>query len=1068
MQTDTELNDLFEALIKLPPSADPTQLCTRILRRDGTTHGLPPRARAFVATLLASALSEQAKHLERYEAISLLKEAVSLYNTALNNCDMPTMISSVEGLSLYVTIQVDKGSTLALLADWYEATTSITLLKQAVNCYNEVLAVPKVKAMTNYYAACQVNKGIALWRLARRYEGREATACIEQALACSNVALDVLDKANDARSYAEAQMNKAIALKVLAERRGKAEALRLLEQALGCCNTAGEIFDGQSTTRSQGLVRQHKGQILAELANLRSGTEATRIFEEALACYDAALSLFDMNSMVLDYATVQQSKGYALVLLAEQQSKTRAQSLLQQSITCYEVALQLFDKINLTTHYATTQLDKSHALAQLAELHEGDAAIALLEQGIDCCDIALTVFKFENMVFDQAKTQMNKGNFCFLLAEQYKRAEAVHHYNQAITCYSTAQTIFNAATEPQHHRTAAFYVARSRLALALLLADRTACRSELDRAWEAAASGLKASRLLEQLAPSLEFRQTEWSENVTLYSLAGTIQALRGATEEAVMLLETGRARGLAQALERQRADLNVLTRDERAKYEAAVNTVLALEARSRQGGDFRRASTLVAEAEAANAALNAVVERLRQAHPTFLPELDLSLKALTSSLRSHEILTYLIPQDYGTLLLAVSWRGEIRVEWFADLTKKQLYDLLIQYDDSGNLHSYLLAIIGQESMALNEILDALLPALGERLMRRVVRVARELGAKSMVVVPGRFLAVLPLHAAMYKPLVSSEKPTAPGGRRYACDDLLISYTPGGATYLATRTAVQQRGKLKHGFVVGNPKQTPAWESQWKEGMRYYLPYAAREAASVATIMSKSGLRVTSKIGAEATRQAVIDGLGHADVVHLAMHAVFESSDPLNSALLVAPQVKLLLRDLLNPQLVSLKGVRLAVLSACQSGLVSPNRMPEEAVGLFGALLAAGAAGVVGSLWSVYDFSTSLLMEAFTQHYLQQNQEPALALHNATRWLRGLPDERPVGHHGGTIPLHQQETEGVRTSHPIAQQQWKARVAPVRHLSIESGEEASTLVTVPSRVPLEHPIYWAAFVYYGA
>src|SRR5690242_16038021 len=122
MQADTELNDLFEALIKFPPSADPTQLCRRILRHDATTHGLPPRARAFVATLLASALSEQAKYLERYEAISLLKEAVSLHNTALNNCDMPTMISSVEGLTLYVTIQVEKGNTLAQLADWYEST----------------------------------------------------------------------------------------------------------------------------------------------------------------------------------------------------------------------------------------------------------------------------------------------------------------------------------------------------------------------------------------------------------------------------------------------------------------------------------------------------------------------------------------------------------------------------------------------------------------------------------------------------------------------------------------------------------------------------------------------------------------------------------------------------------------------------------------------------------------------------------------------------------------------------------------------------------------------------------
>jgi CHAT domain-containing protein len=121
--------------------------------------------------------------------------------------------------------------------------------------------------------------------------------------------------------------------------------------------------------------------------------------------------------------------------------------------------------------------------------------------------------------------------------------------------------------------------------------------------------------------------------------------------------------------------------------------------------------------------------------------------------------------------------------------------------------------------------------------------------------------------------------------------------------------------------------------------------------------------------------------------LHLSCHGSFDSAEPLDSALQLAGTDRLTLRDLLDGDL-DLSGVRLAVLSACQTGITEFRRVPDEAIGLPAGFLLAGVPRVVATLWPVSDMSTALLMAEFYRLLITDHVEPTLALHRAQAHLR--------------------------------------------------------------------------------
>ncbi len=89
-----------------------------------------------------------------------------------------------------------------------------------------------------------------------------------------------------------------------------------------------------------------------------------------------------------------------------------------------------------------------------------------------------------------------------------------------------------------------------------------------------------------------------------------------------------------------------------------------------------------------------------------------------------------------------------------------------------------------------------------------------------------------------------------------------------------------------------------------------------------------------------------------------------------------------ILKELKLPQTV------LAVLSACESGVVDSEKLPDEYLGLAAGFLAAGAETAVSTLWKVSDDACCALMKAFYRNMIKKEMRPAEALQKAQLALR--------------------------------------------------------------------------------
>ncbi|HEV8241018.1 MAG TPA: CHAT domain-containing protein [Thermoanaerobaculia bacterium] len=144
--------------------------------------------------------------------------------------------------------------------------------------------------------------------------------------------------------------------------------------------------------------------------------------------------------------------------------------------------------------------------------------------------------------------------------------------------------------------------------------------------------------------------------------------------------------------------------------------------------------------------------------------------------------------------------------------------------------------------------------------------------------------------------------------------------------------------------------------------------------------------------GPQATAPAILGDLPEAAVWHFAGHAVTHPTQPSRSFLPLAPDPRApaSLLSAADVAKLHLPHLKLAVLSACHTVESMPRRA-EGISGLVRALLDAGAAAVVGTLWSVEDRSSSALLVAFHRE-LQRGDDPAEALREAQLQLIRSPD----------------------------------------------------------------------------
>ncbi|WNZ45288.1 tetratricopeptide repeat protein [Leptolyngbya boryana CZ1] len=191
---------------------------------------------------------------------------------------------------------------------------------------------------------------------------------------------------------------------------------------------------------------------------------------------------------------------------------------------------------------------------------------------------------------------------------------------------------------------------------------------------------------------------------------------------------------------------------------------------------------------------------------------------------------------------------------------------------------------------------------------------------------------------------------------------------------LAKTQALKSRPKGQGALIVGNPLM-PNDPTLSQPKPLTNLPGAEREAIAIAPLLNTKA--ITGQAG---TKQAILEQISNARVVHLATHGSFYGLNGVRSWLALAPSSTdngILKAD----EIAQLKlSADLVVLSACDTGR---GRITGDGiVGLSRSFIVAGVPSVVVSLWTIPDAPTADLMKEFYQQ-LQRNPDKAQALRQA-------------------------------------------------------------------------------------
>ncbi|WP_052334339.1 CHAT domain-containing protein [Kamptonema formosum] len=190
-------------------------------------------------------------------------------------------------------------------------------------------------------------------------------------------------------------------------------------------------------------------------------------------------------------------------------------------------------------------------------------------------------------------------------------------------------------------------------------------------------------------------------------------------------------------------------------------------------------------------------------------------------------------------------------------------------------------------------------------------------------------------------------------------------------------------------LVVGNPTMPSVpLQSGAPAQPLSQLPGAEREALEIAKLLSTEALT-----GNRATKQAILQRLSQARIVHLATHGLLDDlGSGVPGALALAPTGTD--SGLLGAgEILDLKiNADLVVLSACNTG---KGRITGDGViGLSRSFISAGTSSVLVSLWYVPDAPTAELMTEFYRQ-LQLTSDKAKALRNAMlATMKQHPDPR--------------------------------------------------------------------------
>jgi tetratricopeptide (TPR) repeat protein len=544
-------------------------------------------------------------------------------------------------------------------------------------------------------------------------------------------------------------------------------------------------------------------------------------------------------------------------------------------------------------------------------------------------------------------------------------------------------------------------------------------RGEWDRAATAFRQALAGAELTLNARIDTVGRTKEIHDTGNLHRWAAYAIAQTGDAEGAALTLDGGRARELQRRLGISESDETALAQVPpglRDHYEAALAAFIA----SPLDGTDTIASRRLGEA----------IVAIRQIPGLARFRTGPQWRDIASAIQPGWPLVYLNPTPSGTLMLLLrDHNGHIGAEAnFIEVTSTEIY----MYLAAGGGHSeeptdaprgsYLIGASAQ-GLAEHDLagdLDQLLPWLGEKIAKPLADLVHGVDATGATLVLCGPLYSAPVHAA---PLGL--------GQEILANKLELRYAPSAAVCAAAIARGATTGeKPRHLVALADPHGD--------------LPAAGPEIEEIAALFGAA--TSTCAVGTAATKRFLKQHAGQASHLHLACHARGGLFDASEAVILLASG------PLAATELTAVVGLstRVVVISACQSAQSTIAGEPHEEISIATAMLAAGSACAIASLWPVDDLATALLMTRLYQELLLRKSAPPQALRTAQLWLRNLSND---------------EEQRFLDRHPQLAAEYARRIEqgdpPGRR-----GKELAGAAPGAGR-PYAHPEFWAPFIAVG-
>ena len=251
-----------------------------------------------------------------------------------------------------------------------------------------------------------------------------------------------------------------------------------------------------------------------------------------------------------------------------------------------------------------------------------------------------------------------------------------------------------------------------------------------------------------------------------------------------------------------------------------------------------------------------------------------------------------------------------------------------------------------------------------------IAPVADLLKAREIIIVPDRALYQVPFAAL----------PDESG--KYLSETFRIRIVPSLTTLKLIQDSPADYHSQTGALIVGDPDVGQVLYKGRLEGLSR-LPCAGKEAEMIGRLLGVQPL-----LAEHATKQAVLQRIHSVGLIHFAAHGNAERGEialaPHGTSNRIPEEEDYLLTmsDISQVQLRA----KLVVLSCCHSA--SGQIRTEGVVGIARAFLGSGARSVLVALWAIEDTATEQFMCRFYEH-LVRGESASESLHEAMKWMRG-------------------------------------------------------------------------------